>query len=750
MKKVAIIMFAFAFFLFPGILNAGEADLILKKMVSHLQNNQPTSWSKAAIDDYGSVLIPCLIRTKDPSLTKKAIEAYGGRALIFGAGAIISARLPVELVAWVTNRDEVEFVEAALPLSSKMDTARAATNVVSVQDASALGIAYDGTDVVIGVVDDGLDYGHPDFLGAGGISRIEYVRQNFVSGTVQCYHDTIVSGTCGIIDGGQGTTHGTHVTGIAAGADDIYTGVASGADIMFVFNDALDADTDGSLATSVIEGVSAIFSQADALDKAAVTNLSLGTSIGAHDGTSLLEQGLSDMVENKRGRIIVGAAGNEQVVPAAEPATRRDYVGGIHASIDVPAGASRGFRIGIWNGTGASWVFTGGTLVDLWLDTGQKDSCKVAAFAYTQGRVAEDFTFPGLATTDDASFATNDVSFVSDTASPVTADDGSVSVSIDIAASDARNSKPHANILFSAAAGQLGGTLETRWFDVVVRSTASACSGQMWLYYDYTAYHDFLKNIEGAGLDVGDGATHLGYELIDGDSLYTTTIPATAQGVIAVGSFMPPKPVGAASSEWTGNNGTTYDQSSLTAPGGTGSVTNDLSSFSSLGPTADGRTKPAIVAPGEPIIAAKARNSMTSTAITVGEDHFKNAGTSMASPHVAGIVALLLQRNNTLTVDQVRQALQAGADASGMTVKTPDPANTYGAGKVNAASIVGSVPADTSAYSGTGDTTASGSSGSCSLTCNQITPISFHLIPIVLLLFILSRTRAKSSLFSDH
>ena len=177
---------------------------------------------------------------------------------------------------------------------------------------------------------------------------------------------------------------------------------------------------------------------------------------------------------------------------------------------------------------------------------------------------------------------------------------------------------------------------------------------------------------------------------------------------------MPEKPIGSGSSDWTGDNGTTYDQSDVGSPGGTGSTTDDLSAFSSLGPTADGRTRPDVVAPGEPIIAARASGAAVSSSITVGGDHFKNAGTSMASPHVAGIVALLLQRNNTLTADQVRQALTVGATTSGLTAKTPDLLNSYGAGKVDAAAVLGSVSEDTSAYSGTGDL-ESPEGGGCSM-----------------------------------
>lgn len=718
---------------FSGAVFAGEAGLLVRKIVAGTEQNTQVSWSKAL--EVGDVtdMLPCLVRSKDRAATMDAVRSLGGSAVPIGAGKILSVRIPPAAIAALLERDDVEFVEAASPLASKMDTARTYSNVVSVQDGSALDTAYDGTDSIVGVVDDGLDYGHPDFVGTDGLSRVQFVQQTISGAAVTCTNATILDDTCGITDGGQGTTHGTHVTGIAAGANSTYTGVAPDADIMFVFNSAQDADTGGSFATAVLEGVSAIFTQADSLDKPAVVNLSLGTSIGAHDGTSLLEQGLDDLMNGKAGRIIVNAAGNEQVIPAAQPASIRDYVGGIHAAIEVPAGESRGWRVGIWNGSGAQSLFTGGTLVDAWLGTGQKDDCSIAAFAYTQGRASEDFTFPGLATTDDASFTTGDVPFATDTPASVTANDGSVQASIDIDADDARNNKPHANIVFSAVSGGSASDLETRWFDVVVRSSGAACSGHMWLYFDYTSFHDYLTNVEGQGLDVGDGAV-AGYALMDGDSQYTTTIPATATNVIAVGSFMPPKPVGGSGSQWTGNNGGTYDQSNLSAPGGTGSVTGDLSSFSSLGPTADGRTKPAIVAPGEPIIAAKARGGYASSAVSVGEDHFKNAGTSMASPHAAGIVALLMERNNTLTASQVRDALRTGADTSGMTAKTADPENSYGAGKVDAVQVLSSVGVDHSAYSGGGGGGGGSSGSSCALVAASDPWSLFSLLPFFLLL----------------
>lgn len=713
----------------------GDMDLILRQVARHTSQGNvlpdleagTAPWSKLVTLHEGEVLIPCIMKTTDPDSTIRAIEEAGGRATKI-TQEIITARVLPDSVEKIVSRDEVVFAEASTLLGSKMDTARAATGVDGVQSGSALGQAYDGTNVVVGLVDDGLDYGNPDFHASNGVTRVQYLMQSSGGTTTECTKRTIANETCGLSDGGGGTFHGTHVTGIAAGSDATYKGVAPNADIMFVVNTATDTNTSGtgslSLATVVLEGAQKIFEKADAIDKPAVINLSLGTSLGAHDGTSLLEDGLSQLTAAKGGRIIVNAAGNEQVVSLAFSSIQ-NYIGGIRAGINVTASSGRGHRIIIISGADAV-SSTGSAVVDLWLDQGQKSNCSVAVFGYTNGRSSADltfdFTFSGLSSTANASLATGDVSFSSDTTSPVSATGASVTASIEIDAEDTRNSKSHAMISIAPVSGASSSKLEQLWFDVVVRaSSGGACTGHMWLYPDYTLFHDFLKNISTGAFDVATGGNGAGYVLSDGDSFYTTTIPATATGVIAAGSFMPPKPAGASTSKWTGDDGNTYDQSSLSSPGGTGSTTGDVSGFSSLGPTADGRTKPDVVAPGEPIISTKARGASTASSITVGDDHIKKEGTSMASPHVAGIVALLLQRNNTLGVDGVRTALSQGADTTGLTSKTTDAANTYGAGKVNAASALASVAANTSLYKGTGDLeTPDTSSGSGALGCSLI------------------------------
>ncbi|WP_048150637.1 S8 family serine peptidase [Thermococcus sp. AM4] len=105
-----------------------------------------------------------------------------------------------------------------------------------------------------------------------------------------------------------------------------------------------------------------------------------------------------------------------------------------------------------------------------------------------------------------------------------------------------------------------------------------------------------------------------------------------------------------------------------------------ITDFSSRGPTADGRLKPEVVAPGNWIIAARASGTQL-TDVTIGDYYVAAPGTSMATPHVAGISALILQAHPNWTPDQVKKALIETADI----VKPDEIADiAYGAGRVNA------------------------------------------------------------------
>ena len=66
-----------------------------------------------------------------------------------------------------------------------------------------------------------------------------------------------------------------------------------------------------------------------------------------------------------------------------------------------------------------------------------------------------------------------------------------------------------------------------------------------------------------------------------------------------------------------------------------------ISYFSSRGPTADGRKKPDVVAPGEKIVSAR-HDWKDKKTPTVDDLYVEQSGTSMAAPHVSGLLAAFL------------------------------------------------------------------------------------------------------------
>lgn len=157
------------------------------------------------------------------------------------------------------------------------------------------------------------------------------------------------------------------------------------------------------------------------------------------------------------------------------------------------------------------------------------------------------------------------------------------------------------------------------------------------------------------------------------DPYDTIGIPGTARYVVTAGAYV-------TKSSWRGLNGQTFG--SPEAP------TGEIAPFSSLGPTRDGRIKPDVVAPG--ILIASARSSAIPSR---GSDpdvfHRILAGTSMAAPHVAGAIALMLQYAPGLEATEfsriIRQTARLDANTGFLTSGSP----VWGYGKIDTRSATG-------------------------------------------------------------
>jgi subtilisin family serine protease len=195
---------------------------------------------------------------------------------------------------------------------------------------------------------------------------------------------------------------------------------------------------------------------------------------------------------------------------------------------------------------------------------------------------------------------------------------------------------------------------------------------------DWPADMDFKIHLEGHGTaelwvqGTGDLDPELNYGAAFPRALKegTINVPASASALIAVGATLN-------RTSWVSVAGTLIDMPDL------GSISNapldTVAYFSSGGPNALGALKPDIVAPGVSVVGAMAssadprrNNGMglfasagrcpgSEECFVVDETHAVTSGTSMSAPIVSGAIALLFERDPTLTQDAVRALLQAGA-----------------------------------------------------------------------------------------
>ncbi|MGL5381330.1 S8 family serine peptidase [Clostridium sp.] len=106
-----------------------------------------------------------------------------------------------------------------------------------------------------------------------------------------------------------------------------------------------------------------------------------------------------------------------------------------------------------------------------------------------------------------------------------------------------------------------------------------------------------------------------------------------------------------------------------------------LADFSSRGPASDGMIKPDVVAPGDAIFSTYPEYiNSPEEGIDYNNAYSRISGTSMASPHVAGVAALMIQNDKTLTPSELKVSLMN----SSVNLKEEYPINAVGAGRVDA------------------------------------------------------------------
>ncbi|MEZ4700494.1 MAG: S8 family serine peptidase [Rhodothermales bacterium] len=569
-------------------------------------------------------------------------------------GTIAAVRAPVEAIEALAMLDQVAFVEAS-GRSYVMGPGHGA-DIRAREVLTRTGL--EGQGVVLGIVDTGIDFTHPDLRDSTG-TRIRYLwdmsdldhahaptgvdpsftwGREYTAEEIDTAPQTVVQ-----IDGDGGFGHGTHVAGVAAGSGalrDDRRGVAPGTDLIVV-KALRNFDSSGDFSDAdIVAACDYIFKRAAALDRPAVINLSLGHYSGPLDGTSLYERTLTALVGP--GRLIVAAGGNGAAHPmhtgaALEP--DREYVAFFDAESSTQA------SVNIWYETGAiEWVSVG---------------------AYQ--RVNGELLFLGEA---DPVFAGQSRGL----GLPIPLSfDGAVRGHLTVDAlttQDQRNGDGVIRIALSdGGAGQVD--LKQVVWTVRLRGGGSGES-DLWVQKG-----SFLQ----------DPPADAGFVSLPGDSRRTVASPATARGLIAVGSHV----------DQTALTNIFGQEQIVRNPGpqpGDPDVTPDvggLSYFSGVGPTRDGRNGIALTAPGE-IVASLLSSHLTpgvgfdSEWVLEGGYYYGLMGTSIAAAHVSGVLALMLEANPQLDAGMALRILEETSRADLQTGPTPNPA--FGAGKLDADAAV--------------------------------------------------------------
>lgn len=520
------------------------------------------------------------------------------------------------------------------------DTMRIVQNIDSVHNGDAPLISpFTGKDVIIGYIDTGLDYNHNDFKNADGSTRVLYYWDQTLPydpqqtpgkyGYGQVWDSTDINNLT--ITSMDNNAHGTTVTGAGSGnglATGTNKGVAPESDIIIVESDFGNANW----TLSVADGIDFCLSMADTLGKPCVVNTSVGTYLGSHDGTDLAGQIIDSLINDQPGRIVVAAAGNS------------GNQGKYHCHGDVSADTSfTWFIVNPSSAFGSPAVY-----FDLWTDTADFNNVQFA--------------------------------FAADNPTPVF---------------DFRNRTQFYNIQ---------PLLNTTTYDSIMVGPNKLAPVEFYCEEVNGVYHieALLQNIDSTSYlyrfeTFGSGE----YDLWSGAWIGASDIKST--GLPTVGDFPPiayyhmPDTLMTTVSSWTclpsvvtvGNftNQKQYIDYNLNwyvgayPPG-------QLSINSSKGPNRNGVVKPDVAASGDLILAscplwlsASLQGSNPAMLAEFGE-HVRNGGTSMASPVIAGIAAMYLEKCPLSTYQDFLDDLHLNASPDVWTGTTPNYA--YGYGKVDA------------------------------------------------------------------
>ena len=254
---------------------------------------------------------------------ERALLENKGCTVLAESGGVLIVDIPIRRVMELASDSRIERIEAEPAGEIQLDSVSLQVDANPVYMGRGLPQAFTGEGVVAGIVDVGFDFSHPTFWSSDGTLRVSRFWDMLARKSSYRYGGAVYENQSSIkkISHSRDAiylNHGTHVLGIEAGSgvDSNYCGLAPGADICAV---ACYVDDDAAwLADSISENLrnetnkalafKYIFDYASSVNKPCVVNFSISSSSTFFENSRL---GLRFMESlTGAGRILVCAAGN--------------------------------------------------------------------------------------------------------------------------------------------------------------------------------------------------------------------------------------------------------------------------------------------------------------------------------------------------------------------------------------------------------------------------------------------------------
>ncbi len=288
MKKTMFTLLALA------LVSGAEAQTKLTPSLWQYTHQQETVQQSRRAGSQQEQTVDCVISFSAPC--KEELVALGVKPQA-EMSSFMTAQVPLSVMDQVAQLEQVTSVSINQQPVLFSDAARKSTGVDKLRQGKSINLPldYNGENVIICVIDQGIDFQHPMLRTADGhsrCSRVYLAGRKYVPGmggeplvvsgnqldegvlyTKQSEIDTLSVDT-------QYGSHGTHTVSTAAGRDvDEYGGVAPGAELIV-------CSEYGGSRNSTINAMKMAAEYAKSKGKRLIVSRSMGTLIGPHDGTS--------------------------------------------------------------------------------------------------------------------------------------------------------------------------------------------------------------------------------------------------------------------------------------------------------------------------------------------------------------------------------------------------------------------------------------------------------------------------------